>query len=133
MIITKMIQLVSMLKRTFLALILLRRTLVPFVIFWALKLHILRMVIFYLKPSILLIFYNMLVLVTSKLLPLHWNLTTSILLSTGLLYLILCYRQIVGNLVYLTITRPDIAYLVQVVSQFVSRSTSIYWAAILRI
>lgn len=28
------------------------------------------------------------------------------------------FRQLVGNLIYLTITRPNIAYLVDVISQF---------------
>jgi len=40
------------------------------------------------------------------------------------------YRTIVGSLVYLTITRPDIAYVVHVVSQFVTSPTTVYWAAI---
>jgi hypothetical protein len=36
-------------------------------------------------------------------------------------------------LVYLTITRPDIAYAVHVVSQFVASPTTIHWATVLRI
>ncbi|XP_022861027.1 uncharacterized protein LOC111381471 [Olea europaea var. sylvestris] len=43
------------------------------------------------------------------------------------------YRTIVGSLVYLTITRPDIAYAVHIVSQFVSSPTSVHWVAVLRI
>jgi len=43
------------------------------------------------------------------------------------------YRTIVGSLVYLTITRTDIAYVVHVVSQFVVSPTTVHWAAILRI
>jgi len=43
------------------------------------------------------------------------------------------YRTIVGSLVYLTITRPDIAYAVYVVSQFVASPTTVHWAAVLRI
>lgn len=43
------------------------------------------------------------------------------------------YRQVVGSLVYLTITRPDVAYPVQMVSQFVSTPTSIHWVALVRI
>ncbi|KAL5564653.1 hypothetical protein UlMin_027817 [Ulmus minor] len=43
------------------------------------------------------------------------------------------YRTIVGNLVYLTITRPDIAYVIHIFSQFVASPTTIHWAAILRI
>lgn len=41
------------------------------------------------------------------------------------------YRQVVGSLVYLTITRPDIAYPVQVVGQFVSAPTSLHRAVVL--
>lgn len=43
------------------------------------------------------------------------------------------YRQLVGALVYLTISRPDIAYAVHILSQFVSAPTSIHFAALLRV
>ncbi|GKV09608.1 hypothetical protein SLEP1_g21081 [Rubroshorea leprosula] len=43
------------------------------------------------------------------------------------------YRQLVGSLVYLTMTRPDIAYAVHVVSQFMAAPCSTHYAAILRI
>ncbi|XP_020247876.1 uncharacterized protein LOC109825431 [Asparagus officinalis] len=43
------------------------------------------------------------------------------------------YREIVGALVYLTISRPDIAFVVHVVSQFVQSPTSIHYVAVLRI
>ncbi|XP_050217831.1 secreted RxLR effector protein 161-like [Mercurialis annua] len=43
------------------------------------------------------------------------------------------YRTVVGSLVYLTITRPDIAYVVHIVSQFVTSPTTVHWAAVLRI
>ncbi|GKE31795.1 uncharacterized mitochondrial protein-like protein [Tanacetum coccineum] len=39
------------------------------------------------------------------------------------------YRTIVGNLVYLTFTRPDISYAIHIVSQFVSA----HWATVLHI
>ena len=43
------------------------------------------------------------------------------------------YRELVGCLVYLTVTRPDIAYAVHIVSQFVSAPRTTHWAAVLRI
>jgi hypothetical protein len=43
------------------------------------------------------------------------------------------YRTIVGSLVYLTIIRPYIAYVVHVVSQFIASPTTVQWATILRI
>lgn len=43
------------------------------------------------------------------------------------------YRQIVGSLVYLTITRPDIAHIVHVLSQFVSAPTSVHYSHLLRV
>ena len=36
------------------------------------------------------------------------------------------YRTVVGSLVYLTITRPDIAYAVHIVSQFVTSPTTVH-------
>ena len=43
------------------------------------------------------------------------------------------YCNIAGRLVYLTITRPDIAYAVHVVSQFVASPTTVHWTVVLRI
>ncbi|XP_052107967.1 uncharacterized mitochondrial protein AtMg00810-like [Arachis duranensis] len=43
------------------------------------------------------------------------------------------YRQLVGGLVYLTVTRPDIAYPVHVLSQFLSAPRTTHYAAVLRI
>ncbi|XP_062110327.1 uncharacterized mitochondrial protein AtMg00810-like [Humulus lupulus] len=43
------------------------------------------------------------------------------------------YRTLVGSLVYLTITGPDIAYAFHIVSQFVASPTTVLWAAMLRI
>ncbi|GLU01816.1 hypothetical protein SLE2022_191000 [Rubroshorea leprosula] len=44
-----------------------------------------------------------------------------------------CYRQLVGSLIYLTITRPGIAYAVHVVSQFMATPRSTHYAVVLRI
>jgi hypothetical protein len=43
------------------------------------------------------------------------------------------YRHIVGSLVYLTITRPDIAHVVHMLSQFVSTPTSVHYGHLLRV
>ncbi|KAL4582843.1 hypothetical protein LXL04_007404 [Taraxacum kok-saghyz] len=43
------------------------------------------------------------------------------------------YRQLVGSLVYLTVTRPDLAYAVHTVSQFMASPYSNHYAAVLRI
>jgi hypothetical protein len=43
------------------------------------------------------------------------------------------YRQLIGSLVYLTVTRLDISYAVYQVSQFMSAPRSIHYAAIMRI
>ncbi|KAK6144744.1 hypothetical protein DH2020_021564 [Rehmannia glutinosa] len=43
------------------------------------------------------------------------------------------YRTVVGSLVYLTVTRPDIAHVVHVVSQFVTSPSTVHWVTVLRI
>ena len=40
------------------------------------------------------------------------------------------YRRLVGKLNYLTVTRPDIAYFVSIVSQFMSSPTVVHWEAL---
>jgi hypothetical protein len=43
------------------------------------------------------------------------------------------YCIVVGNLVYLTITHPDIAYVVHIVNQFFVSPTTIHWTLVLHI
>lgn len=43
------------------------------------------------------------------------------------------YHTIVGTLVYLNFTYPDIAYVVRVVSQFITAPTIINWGVVPRI
>ena len=43
------------------------------------------------------------------------------------------YRHIVGSLVYLTVTRPDIAHAVHILSQFVSAPTYVHFGHLLRV
>jgi len=43
------------------------------------------------------------------------------------------YRHLVGSLVYLTVTRPDISYAVHQVSQFMAAPRSTYFSVVLRI
>ncbi|XP_028078567.1 uncharacterized protein LOC114280407 [Camellia sinensis] len=43
------------------------------------------------------------------------------------------YHQFVGSLVYLTVTRPDLAYAVHLVSQYMSAPRTPHYAALLRI
>jgi hypothetical protein len=43
------------------------------------------------------------------------------------------YRHIVGSLVYLGVTRPDISYYVHILSQFVSAPTHIHYSHLLRV
>ena len=43
------------------------------------------------------------------------------------------YRQLVGSLIYLTVTRPDISYAVRVVSQFMVALRSPHYTIVLRI
>jgi hypothetical protein len=41
------------------------------------------------------------------------------------------YRQLVGSLIYLIVTRPDLAYAVHLVSQFMTAPRSVHYAAVL--
>ncbi|KAL7608574.1 hypothetical protein Lser_V15G11391 [Lactuca serriola] len=43
------------------------------------------------------------------------------------------YRQLVGSLVYLTVTRPDLAFVVHIVSQFMASPRTTHYIAVLRI
>ena len=43
------------------------------------------------------------------------------------------YRQFVGSLVYMTVTRPDIAHVVHLVSQFLAAPHSTHYAAVIHI
>lgn len=43
------------------------------------------------------------------------------------------YRQLVGSLIYMTVTRPNIAYAVHIVSQFMTAPRSTHYAAVLHI
>ena len=43
------------------------------------------------------------------------------------------YCQLVGSLIYLTVTRPDISYAVGMVSKFMDAPRSVHYAAVLRI
>ncbi|XP_019051680.1 PREDICTED: uncharacterized protein LOC109113907 [Nelumbo nucifera] len=42
------------------------------------------------------------------------------------------YRQLVGKLIYVTFTRPDISYAVQILSQYMNKPTDIHLQAIHR-
>uniref|UniRef100_A0ACD5XTP6 Uncharacterized protein n=1 Tax=Avena sativa TaxID=4498 RepID=A0ACD5XTP6_AVESA len=44
-----------------------------------------------------------------------------------------CYRHLVVSLVYLAVIGPDIAYLVHILSRFVSAPTTIYYSHLLRV
>ncbi|KAL8152584.1 hypothetical protein V2J09_010344 [Rumex salicifolius] len=46
---------------------------------------------------------------------------------------VVSYRRLVGKLIYLTITRPDICYSVQVLSQFMHAPTDEHWRAAKRV
>jgi hypothetical protein len=43
------------------------------------------------------------------------------------------YRHIVGSLIYLGVTRPDISYSVHILSQFVSAPTQIHYSHLFRV
>lgn len=43
------------------------------------------------------------------------------------------YRRLVGQLIYLTITRPDLTYPVHILSQFMAAPTDLHWEAALKL
>ena len=43
------------------------------------------------------------------------------------------YRHLVGSIVYLVVTRPDISYLIHILSQFVSAPTPVHYSHLLRV
>lgn len=71
------------------------------------------------KPSVILIEHN------HKLLDNHSSLLSSADAST--------YRQLVGRLIYMTITRPDLSYSVHVLSQFMNTPRFDHMRAVFRV
>ena len=83
-----------------------------------------------LKPNMLLISCLAQDLLTPRLSTLHnnvrFNTTDDEPFSNPTLY-----RQLVGSLIYLTVTRPDISHTVHIISQFISAPQSTHYAATL--
>ena len=45
----------------------------------------------------------------------------------------ICYHQLVGSLIYLTVTRPDISHAMSMVSKFMDAHCFVQYAAVLQI
>ena len=43
------------------------------------------------------------------------------------------YRTLIGKLIYLTVTRPDITFIVEILSRFMHQPRETYWLAVMRI
>jgi len=43
------------------------------------------------------------------------------------------FKQLLGNLMYLTITRPDLMYTVSLISRFMTSPTTTHWLAAKRV
>jgi len=71
-------------------------------------------------------------LLDSRITNIHLELNVKYVSSNGVsLHDPILYRTMVDNLLYLTITRPDIAYAVHVVSQLVVSLARMYWVFVL--
>ncbi|PKI54422.1 hypothetical protein CRG98_025209 [Punica granatum] len=44
-----------------------------------------------------------------------------------------CYHRLIGRLIYLTITRPELSYSIHILSQFMHRPKQLHWDAALRV
>lgn len=45
----------------------------------------------------------------------------------------LCYRRLIGRLIYLGVTRPEMSYVIHIISQFMSNPKPAHWDAALRV
>ena len=100
---------------------------------WVLKSLILQMDFILLKPSMPLDSCLELDLLIARLLTLQLSLMRIWLSRRKPLSNPSLYRRLVSSLVYLTITRLDIFYVVHQVSQYLSTPRSTHYAAVLRI
>ena len=56
-----------------------------------------------------------------------WDSSSSLLKDAGR------YRRLVGKLIYLTVTRLDIAYIVGILSQFIQKPRTVHWLEVIRV
>jgi len=59
--------------------------------------------------------------------PPFWETSSSFLKDSGQ------YKHLIGKLIYLTVTRPDICYVVGHLSQFMHESRKVHWQGALRV
>ena len=59
--------------------------------------------------------------------PTFWETNSPIMADAN------CYRRLLGKLIYLTVTRPDITYAVSVLNQFMHEPCMVHWDGALRV